>query len=202
MELINDWIANYGYAGIFALLMLGIVGLPVPDETLLTFAGYLIWRGQLRLAPTAAAALAGSICGITISYTLGRLTGYFLIEKYGSKLHIRMERVHQVHDWFRRLGRFTLTFGYFVPGVRHLTAYVAGASELETPVFAVFAYAGAVLWTGSFLTLGYVLGDQWNRITAKVHEGVAIAVLALAAAGLCVYLWRRRRAANGDKRRR
>ena len=42
MEIITQWISHYGYFGLFSLLMLGIVGLPVPDETLLTFAGYLV----------------------------------------------------------------------------------------------------------------------------------------------------------------
>jgi membrane protein DedA with SNARE-associated domain len=151
-------IAHYGYLGIFVLLMLGIVGLPVPDETLLTTAGYLISRGELRLVPTAAAALLGTMCGITLSYTLGRLTGYYLLDKYGPRLHIKPKRVEQVHNWFRRIGGLTLTFGYFVPGVRHLTAYIAGASGLELPRFSFFAYSGAVLWTSAFLAIGYFLG--------------------------------------------
>jgi membrane protein DedA with SNARE-associated domain len=192
MELVAHWISQYGCAGIFCLLVLGIVGLPVPDETLLTFAGYLVFRGQLHAVPTVASALAGSICGITLSYGLGRLTGYLLIEKYGSKLHVKMERVHRVHDWFRRLGRFTLTFGYFVPGVRHLTAYVAGASELEWPVFAGFAYPGGALWSGTFITLGYVLGEQWNRVSGEAHRYVLIVCAALAVAGLAYWVWRRR----------
>ncbi len=86
-----------------------------------------------------------------------------------------MERVHRVHDWFHRVGGFTLTLGYFVPGVRHLTAYVAGASELEYRTFALFAYPGGLLWISTFLTLGYFLGDRWNRIAGKVHKEVLIA---------------------------
>jgi LPXTG-motif cell wall-anchored protein len=193
MELILHWISQYGYFGIFALLVLGIVGLPVPDETLLTFAGYLVYRGQLRPVPTYLAALLGSMCGITVSYTLGRLTGYLLIEKYGARLHIKMERVHRVHDWFHRVGGFALTFGYFVPGVRHLTAYVAGASELETPAFALFAYSGAALWSASFITLGYFLGDQWNRVTAVSDELMLAAAGTVVLAGGAYYFWRRRR---------
>ena len=67
MELIANWIAHYGYAAIFSLLILGIVGLPVPDEWLLTFAGYLIFTNHLRAIPTLAAAMIGSMCGITAS---------------------------------------------------------------------------------------------------------------------------------------
>ncbi len=194
MEFVLDWIARYGYFGIFFLLTLGIVGLPVPDETLLTFAGYLVFRGQLRFAPTLAAGFLGSVCGITLSYILGRATGYFLIEKYGAKLHIKMERVHLVHDWFHRLGGFTLTFGYFVPGVRHLTAYVAGASELEPPTFAAFAYSGALLWSASFITLGYFLGDKWEHASGAVHRYILGGIALAAIAGALVWLWRRRSA--------
>jgi membrane protein DedA with SNARE-associated domain len=193
MEIVLNWITHYGYFGMFGLLVLGIVGLPVPDEMMLTFAGYLVYRGQLHLVPTLAAGFLGSVCGITLSYTIGRVTGYFLIEKYGAKFHIKMDRVHQVHDWFHRMGRFTLTIGYYIPGVRHLTAYVAGASELEAPIFAIFAYSGALLWSASFITLGYFLGENWEKASAQVH-GYLIGAFALAAvAGALYWLWRRRR---------
>ena len=50
------WITQYGYFAIFLLLVCGIVGLPVPDETLLTFAGYLVFKGNLSLPLAFAAA--------------------------------------------------------------------------------------------------------------------------------------------------
>jgi membrane protein DedA with SNARE-associated domain len=192
MELVTQWIAHYGYIGIFMALMLGIIGLPVPDETLLTFAGYLVYRGHLHLVPTLLSALLGTMCGITVSYLLGRLTGYVLIEKYGGKLHISMDRVHEVHDWFRRLGRLALTFGYFIPGVRHLTAYVAGASELELPSFAAFAYLGALLWSHSFIFLGYYLGEESQRVSGLIHRYALIGATVIVVAAAGFWLWRRR----------
>ena len=42
------WLSQHGYLGMFFLLMLGIVGLPVPDETLLVFCGYLIYKRRLH----------------------------------------------------------------------------------------------------------------------------------------------------------
>ena len=72
------WIGQYGYAAIFVLLVFGIVGLPVPDETLLTFTGYMVFKGRLALPLAFAAALAGSLSGITISFTLGRVFGLFV----------------------------------------------------------------------------------------------------------------------------
>jgi len=88
IETIGNLIAHYGYAAIFALLVLGIVGLPVPDETLLTFTGYLVFRGQLKPVPAFLAAMLGSGCGITISYLLGRVFGAPLIHRYGRYIHL------------------------------------------------------------------------------------------------------------------
>ena len=75
MATIMHWMAHDGYLALFGLLMLGIVGLPVPDETWLTFAGYLVFRQQLALLPTLAVACCGSMCGMTLRYGLGRTLG-------------------------------------------------------------------------------------------------------------------------------
>ncbi|HWQ56307.1 MAG TPA: hypothetical protein VN442_21650 [Bryobacteraceae bacterium] len=64
--------------------------------------------------------------GITASYILGRTLGIGLICRYERYVHLTGERIAKAHDWFERVGRWALTFGYYVPGVRHLTAYAAG----------------------------------------------------------------------------
>jgi membrane protein DedA with SNARE-associated domain len=130
------------------------------------------------------------MCGITLSYTLGVTTGYYLLHRYGPRLGLTPQKLARVHAWFKRLGGLTLTFGYYVPGVRHLTAYVAGASKLEYRVFAAFAYAGSLLWTGTFLSLGYFLGENWPKGLSR-ERNVALAACAVAA-GL-VLLWRLRK---------
>lgn len=195
MHTILQWVSHGGYAGIFGLLVLGIVGLPVPDETLLTFVGFLAFKGSLGLFQSIAVAFAGSASGITISYVLGKTLGHKVLLKYGRYLHITPERLQKTHDWFEHAGRWTLTFGYFIPGVRHLTAYVAGSSELEFPVFALFAYSGALLWSASFILLGYLLGERWNTVLRSIHEHLleASIVAAVLVAAWLVYRWLRRR---------
>src|SRR5690348_10282868 len=105
--------------------MLGIVGLPVPDETLLVFCGYLIYRGTFQAHTTWISAAAGSICGISISYVLGRTLGFRLIHKYGRKFGASEERLEKIHQWLEGVGHWGLMFGYFIPGVRHFTAVVS-----------------------------------------------------------------------------
>ena len=183
------WIAQYGYLAIFSLLVLGIVGLPVPDETLLTFTGFLVFQGHLSLPLAFLAGWGGSACGISLSYVLGRTFGLALIHRYGRYLRIREEHVEKAHAWFHRAGHWSLTFGYFIPGVRHFTAYAAGMSELEYPTFALFAYSGAALWAGSFIALGFFLGDRWEAVQANIHHYLAAGAVAGVILGAAYLVW-------------
>ena len=191
------WITQYGYLAIFLLLIFGIVGLPVPDETLLTFSGYLIYKGNFALPWAFGAALAGSVSGISISYWLGRTFGMQLIHRYGRYLRITDEHVHKAHSWFDHVGHWGLTFGYFVPGVRHFTAYAAGMSEVAPHQFAVFAYSGAFLWVSTFLSLGYFLGERWNEVEKNIHGYMVWVTIAGAIALVGYLVWRKARRAKG-----
>jgi len=192
VETVLHLVTQYGHVDIFCLLVLGIVGLPVPDEWLLTFAGYLVYKGHFHYLPTVAAAFAGSACGITISYIIGRTGGLYLIHKYGRYVHLTQARLDRVHNWFERMGRWTLFFGYYMPGVRHFTAVVAGSSELEPHVFALFAYSGALVWVVTFISLGYFLGERWSTISEEIHGVLLWLTIAAVAAGL-LFWWLRRR---------
>lgn len=163
------WVTQYGNFAIFALLMLGIAGVPVPDEVILVFVGYLIFKGILQPFPTIITAFLGSVCGISLSYFLGRTVGLHLVVRYGRVIHIDQDRINQVHDWFNQIGKWTLVIGYFIPGVRHFTGFVAGTSQLELQVFARYAYAGAFFWSMSFISIGFYLGKQWFKIRSHLY---------------------------------
>jgi membrane protein DedA with SNARE-associated domain len=184
------WITQYGYLAVFLLLTLGVVGLPVPDETLLTFTGYLVYKGHLSAALAFATALGGSASGITISYALGRAFGVALVERFGKYLHLSPERLERAHQWFARIGHWALTFGYFIPGVRHLTAYAAGISGLEPRSFAVFAYLGSILWVTTFLSVGYFLGERWQAVQSNIEHYLVNITVVLGVLLLGYLVWR------------
>ena len=84
---------------------------------------------------------------------------------------------------------------YFIPEVRHLAGVVLGAALLPPRVFARFAYAGALIWSASFIGLGYVAGEEWHQLVAILHRTlIAVAVLSLFILGSAVTMRRIRRA--------
>src|SRR5258708_5224004 len=182
MEAVFGWVSTYGYGALFGLLVCGIVGLPVPDETLLVFCGYLISQGKLNAAGTLAAAVGGSWCGITISYLIGRTFGLGVVHRFGKYLRVNDRHLERIHGWFEHSGHWALFGGYYIAGVRHFTAIIAGASKLEFRTFLLFAWSGALCWAVAFLTLGYFIGEQWRRVAELIQAYllyVSVAVILL-----------------------
>ncbi len=173
IETITYWLENYGSLTLFVLLALGIIALPVPEETLLTITGVWLSKGLFaNPSITVLAAILGSMCGITVSYLLGRNLGHFLLHKYGSWIGITESRLEKAHNWFDKYGKWSLFFGYFIPGVRHFTGISAGITELQYKHFALFAYFGAALWVSTFLSIGYFFGDYWTSLFEVIEDEI------------------------------
>jgi len=191
VPLIDHFLATYGYFAIFGLLMLGIVGPLIPDDTILVLSGIAVHRGQLQLETTIAVAYAGSLCGITMSYVMGRTGLIFALERYGPVKRWVNCHLPQVEKWFERYGKWTLFFGYFIAGVRHFTALAAGCSKVRVRTFALYAYPGGLVWVASFVAIGYFLGAEWEQVRARFDRGALIAAGVVVGLGL-VGWWLRR----------
>lgn len=166
--LLIDFIEQYGYIGLYIILVISILGLPTPDESLMTFVGFLSFSGQLNTVLAILVAASGGITGITIAYFLGRFFEIRVLA-YLNK-HVGSERLEKVLKWYRRHGGKLLTVGYFIPVVRHLTGYIAGLSHLDYRRFAFFAYLGAIVWATFFILLGRSLGSNWETILPILHR--------------------------------
>jgi membrane protein DedA with SNARE-associated domain len=192
-------IHQYGPEGLFVLLMLGVVGLPIPDETLLVFCGFQIAQGRMSPLSTWLFAIAGSWCGISLSYTIGRKLGLGVVHRYGKRLHITEARLGRVQAWFDRVGHWALFIGYYIAGARHFTAMTAGISKLKFTHFMLYAWTGGVTWVTVFLMLGYFLGDRWEQIAEIIHHDLLYVSIALLACVGVVYYVRYRRKRNGNQ---
>src|SRR5665213_4266689 len=189
---IAAFLAHYGYFAIFGLLTLGIVGPWIPDETILVLAGLAVHRGELQLNTTISVAFAGSLCGITLSYMLGRTGAIYALERF-EPLHRWVGRhLPQVEVWFQRYGKWTLFFGYFIAGVRHFTALTAGMSKVKFRTFALYAYPGGLVWVICFISIGYYLGAEWDRFRNSFNLGALVAIAVIAAIALAGWLLRRK----------
>ena len=181
-------IIDYSYIGIFAALGLGIIGLPIPDETLIAFAGFLSFKGKLSFFATFFAAFLGASFGITLSYFLGKYGSSYITTKYPQKFTTYSSRLKEVEEIYIKYGAFALLMGYFIPGLRHVTAIFAGISHFPFWRFALFAYTGAFLWTATFLIFGFFIESEWYLV-AHFSNRIVLPVIILLALTLFLFFY-------------
>lgn len=201
LEMLKDWILDYGYAALYGLLSVGIIGLPVPDEILMTFVGYLTSIGWFSYPVSVSVCFLGAITGMIISYIIGLKVGKPFLWKYGKWVKLTPKRLSMVEGWFRRFGMWTVTFGYFVPGVRHFTCYLAGISGVRIWKYLLFAGSGALIWSLTFITLGRFIGTNIESVMHIVHRyvGIGLLVFVVVAGGAAYMMLKTRKRMEGTR---
>lgn len=176
---IIDLVVNYGYIILFWALAIELVGAPTPGETLLMYCGFLVFQGKLSWGITIIVATSGVVLGITTSYSLGLLLNKSFFEKYGFYIHLGSDNLEKVSKWFNKYGNHFLIFAYFIPGIRHITGYFSGITKMSFVKFTANAYLGALIWTTTFVTLGRVLGYNWEKIHVHFKEYFILSGIAM-----------------------
>lgn len=196
MTEIMVYLTQYGYVALFILLALGILGIPVPDETLIATFGGMIAQGHFHFAGALTVTFFGSMTGMMISYTLGRKVGKPLLDRYGKWIRITPSRLQSTEAWFKRYGPVSIIFGYFVPGLRHLSSYMAGIFKVPLSRYLLYAAAGALLFCTTFLLIGHAVGYHWNEIALMMERStlrIGVLVIAIIALGSAGIIWWRKR---------
>ena len=113
---LGELIGHWGYLAIFLFVVLGNLGLPVPEETILVLSGYLVWRGELRLPLVLAVGILSAVAGDNLGYWIGREYGRDAVERYGRRVLVRPERLDSVSRFVTRYGSFSVFAARFIPG--------------------------------------------------------------------------------------
>lgn len=177
-DVLFHFIDNYGYYALFLLLAVGILGVPVPDEFLMTFVGSLtIPGGPLEYLLAFAVALTGSFVGMLVSYLLGAKVGKPFLYRHGKWIKLSPRRIEKVEGWFKRYGLWTVFFGYWLPGVRHFSCYIAGMMGIRLWKYIAVTGLGAMLWCSVFLTIGHVIGRNFEPLLHHIHGYMFVALI-------------------------
>jgi membrane-associated protein len=189
IQLITDW----GYAGIFFVVTLGNIGLPVPEETVLAVAGYLVWSGRLQLLPVLIVALISAVAGDNLGYWLGRHYGRAAVDCYARWL-LKPGRLIVAESFVIRYGALAVCIARFVGGFRFLAGPLAGAVGLPFRSFLRGNLLGAVFFVPYAVGIGYAIGYGLGPYMAHAQQalgGIGHVVLLLAAIMVVVLIaWR------------
>ncbi len=190
MNSLISLINHYGYIILFTALVLELIAFPLPGELMMTYCGFLVYQSKMNWIMSIFVATTGVIVGITISYFLGAKLGTRFFDKYGSYIHLGVKQREKTSKWFKSSGNKLLILAYFIPGVRHITGYFSGITEISYKRFAINAYFGAFIWVTTFISLGRVLGPNWDKFHSYISKYLIIGSLSISLIFIVVYVYR------------
>lgn len=187
---------DHAIAVVFLVTFAARVGLPVPAAPVIVVAGALAAVAQPSLLfAMVIAALLGNVLGDAVWFYTGRKYGYRFMRLL-CKISISPDScVRSSESLITRWGGLSLVAAKFVPGVSVVAPPMAGALGMSSLRFLSYETCAALLWTGVFLSLGWLFREQIQAVLDALANAGGIATAALVvvlALMLATRCWRRR----------
>lgn len=191
-NLVIEIIKYLGYPGVFLLMTLESVNIPIPSEVIMPFSGFLALQGSFNFWAVAFVGTLGNVAGSLLSYFLAewiikirgryRLLGVILTEN-----HLR-----KTNEWFVKYGSYSIFFGRVVPVVRTFISLPAGIGKMNAVKFTYLTFLGSLIWSVFLTYVGFFLGSNWNTIGSYFRQADYV-IVALGAAAIVYLLLRRKK---------
>ncbi|EAF5658206.1 DedA family protein [Listeria innocua] len=165
---ITSIMADFGYIGIFLLIMIENLFPPIPSEIILTFGGFMTTVSSLNVVMVIIVATLGSVVGAILLYKVAsyfgkeRLTNIVL--KYGRVLRLKESDIERAESFFLKYGSWAVFLCRMIPLIRSLISIPAGMTKMKMSRFLVLTTAGSLLWNTVLIGLGALLGESWGEI--------------------------------------
>lgn len=174
---------------------------PFPGDIIIAFGAFLIGTGRLGFFGVYLSTTLGSFSGFMFLFWLGNLLGrHFFIEKDFSFL--KAKDIIRAEIWFQRYGYFFILCNRFFPGIRSVISIAAGISKLKTLKVALLAFFSSCVWNLIWISLGYMLGNNWETVKNRILDIMArysFIILALLIIIILIYMVKRPSRKGGQK---
>jgi membrane protein DedA with SNARE-associated domain len=188
MEALTDglraFVTDYGYVGIFLLMLASAACIPIPSEVTLLIGGWYAGDGRLDFFWVGTIGLLGTLLGSYIGYALGRTGGRALIERYGKYVFMREHELDRAEVWWAKHGEAATFFGRMIPIVRTFISLPAGIAEMPIPKFTLYTLLGSALWSYGLTYIGLQVGHNWERVSSYMRIPTILIGVVLLALGV------------------
>jgi len=163
-QYLSLWIQDYGiwiYGILFLIIFVetGLVVMPLlPGDSLLFAAGALAAsEGSLNIAILIPLLILAALLGDNTNYFIGKYFGK-LIKSKEKILFLKRQHIEKTEAYYEKYGGKTVIIARFIPIVRTVAPFVAGAGSMSYRKYIINCILGAILWVGGVTILGFFLG--------------------------------------------
>ena len=196
LQFLTEFISANGsltYALLFLIVFVetGLVVMPLlPGDSLLFSVGLLASAsGQLDVYFVIPLLILAALSGDQVNYFLGRYFSSWIRERE-QILFLKRSHVEQTETFYAKYGAKTVILARFIPIVRTVAPFVAGAGRMSYPVYLLYGFLGACLWVTSITMAGFYLGD--NAFVKENFEKVVLGIVGVSVLPILVGLIKQR----------
>lgn len=193
-------IEQFGYFGVFFLILLENVFPPIPSEVILLISGFFSSYTSLSVFYMILASTLGSFLGAIILYYIGKIFNKERLKKIvngrlGKILFLKENDIDKADEWFDNKGNKSVFFCRFVPIVRSLISIPAGMSEMPMGKFIIYTICGSMIWNTVLICLGYRLGRNWEYVLTILdkYQIIVIVILVIIFGYVIIKFYRKKR---------
>ena len=169
---------HYGYALVFIVVFLNNIGAPLPGETILLGAGFVLGRSESSLWQPIMASTAGCFLGGICAFWLGRRLGQSGVAKF-HWLHLTPKRRKWPERLFKRYGAkvvfITRFIALFPPVVANL---LAGTTTMRWGTFLFYNLTGSAAYAVTYILIGFFFGKKWKLLEVWLGPTASYLILA------------------------
>ena len=173
---------------------------PIPGDTVTLIGAYLVTSGKLSFTGVYLSTSLGSVLGFFAMYMIGlKLGRKFLDSKIGRKVFTEAQ-YEKTEKWFSKYGYGIIAANRFLSGTRSVISIFAGSFHLNWVYVLTLATLSALLWNGLLIYIIYVVGLNWDVITALIsqYNKIVIALTIIIIAYFVVRRIRRKKPMNNE----
>jgi len=189
---------HWGYLGIIVAVVLGNMGVPIPEESVLMLAGYGASRGVLKLPLVLIVGIISAAAGDNLGFWLGRRYGRRAIDRFGHLAYVSPARLQKITAFMTRYGALAIFAARFIVGLRTLAGPLAGATGVRPLTFIIANALGALVYVPYAVGVGYGIGWSFGDVIARFFtrriDDILLGLLILAVIVGAIRFLRARRA--------
>jgi membrane-associated protein len=186
LTVLEGFLAEYDtltYAILFLIIFVetGFIIMPLlPGDSLLFAVGLLAsTTGKLDIALVIPLLIVAALLGDNVNYFVGKRFSNF-VKSREKILFLKRDYITQTEAFYEKHGGKAVILARFMPIIRTIAPFVAGAGSMKYPRYILNCIAGAILWVTSISLLGYFLGsNEWVKANfEKVVLGIVFISIA------------------------
>ncbi len=165
------------WGGIFVVLFISGLGLPLPEDIPLSIAGFTTFKQSndqfvfLHYLAAFLFVVIPILSGDLVAYHMGKKFGFGIRDRFKFlRTALSSRRIARVQHWFDKYGAFSVFMGRQVAGVRFVTFFTAGTMRVPLPKFVLFDFLGCMVSVPAWLTLGTLAssyGQRWLHVAMR-----------------------------------